>query len=249
MNKVYMVTNENLTALQRLYNFDNQNVLTVLGSGDQYFSSLLFGAKKVDVFDYNFLTWYYFCLKFMAIRNLDYDTFYDFLVKDKLSDLTIYDKIRSQLPEEVRMYFDYLKVIDKPFGENAFSSLLFKAPSKHDDTKIPYYSEENYKKLQNILQLSDLPEFYNCDIVNLNKDKSYDLALFSNIFAYLPFDILEYRDFLSEFNISTIEAYYAWKLSFKEQKEFLAQGFTLDLVDPVLRKQRTKDCVVTLRKE
>lgn len=37
MKGVYPFTNENLTSYQNLYHFDNAKVLSVLGSGDQYF--------------------------------------------------------------------------------------------------------------------------------------------------------------------------------------------------------------------
>ena len=47
MEKVYAFTNENLTCLKDIYSFQNAKVLTVLGSSDQYFSSVLFGAREV----------------------------------------------------------------------------------------------------------------------------------------------------------------------------------------------------------
>ena len=41
MNKVYKFSNENLTSYQELYDFTDKKVLSVIGSGDQYFSSIL----------------------------------------------------------------------------------------------------------------------------------------------------------------------------------------------------------------
>lgn len=64
MGYVYAFTNENLTCLKDLYDFKDKKVLTVLGSGDQYFSSVLFGAKEVDVYDIEPKAWDYFVLKF-----------------------------------------------------------------------------------------------------------------------------------------------------------------------------------------
>ena len=60
MQKIYDFTNENVSAYKDLFDFSNARVLTVLGSGDQYFTSLLNGAKNIEVFDYNIVTWYYF---------------------------------------------------------------------------------------------------------------------------------------------------------------------------------------------
>ena len=45
MQKIYDFTNENVGAFKSLFDFSNAHVLTVLGSGDQYFTSLLNGAK------------------------------------------------------------------------------------------------------------------------------------------------------------------------------------------------------------
>ena len=52
-NKVYDFTNENVNCLNFLYNFDKSKVLSVIGSGEQYFTSILNGAKEVDVYDVN----------------------------------------------------------------------------------------------------------------------------------------------------------------------------------------------------
>ena len=55
MQKIYDFTNENVSAYKDLFDFSNARVLTVLGSGDQYFTSLLNGAKNIEVFDYKLL--------------------------------------------------------------------------------------------------------------------------------------------------------------------------------------------------
>lgn len=44
IDKVYGFTNENLAVFPKIYNFDKANILTVLGSGDQYFQAKLNGA-------------------------------------------------------------------------------------------------------------------------------------------------------------------------------------------------------------
>lgn len=49
--RVYMMSNENIGAFREIYDFDRASVLAVLGSGDQYFNSLLQGAEQVEVFD------------------------------------------------------------------------------------------------------------------------------------------------------------------------------------------------------
>jgi len=66
-NKVYNFTNENVTCLKDIYSFENSKVLSVVGSGDQYFASILNGAKQVDLFDINPTSYLYFLLKFYSI--------------------------------------------------------------------------------------------------------------------------------------------------------------------------------------
>ena len=51
--KIYNFSNENLISYESLYNFNSAKVLSVIGSGDQYFSSLLYGAKEIDLYDIN----------------------------------------------------------------------------------------------------------------------------------------------------------------------------------------------------
>ena len=64
--RVYTMTNENVSSFKQLYNFDMANVFTVLGSGDQYFTSLLNGACEVSVFDVNYTAWLFFRINFNA---------------------------------------------------------------------------------------------------------------------------------------------------------------------------------------
>ncbi|MEG2993723.1 MAG: hypothetical protein RR847_05580, partial [Bacilli bacterium] len=83
--KVYGFSNENISSYNSLYDFKDKKVLSVLGSGDQYFSSILFGAKEVDLFDSNRLAWFYFILKYYGIKTLSFKEFYDFFVTSNLS--------------------------------------------------------------------------------------------------------------------------------------------------------------------
>lgn len=100
MQKIYDFTDENVSAYKDIFDFSNARVLTVLGSGDQYFTSLLNGAKSIEVFDYNIVTWYYFLLKFTAIKYLSYEDFYQMFITDNLDNLKIYNKLLPFLPKE-----------------------------------------------------------------------------------------------------------------------------------------------------
>lgn len=107
-NKVYDFTNENVNCLNNLYHFDNSKVLSVIGSGDQYFTSILNGAKKADVFDLNTTSYLYLILKFYAIRELSYEEFYDLLINKNFENAFIYKKLEPFLPLEVLKYYKYL---------------------------------------------------------------------------------------------------------------------------------------------
>ena len=67
--KVYDFTNENVACLDQLYDFKDAKVLSVVGSGDQYFASILNGAKQVDLFDINPTSYLYFLLKSLDLAN------------------------------------------------------------------------------------------------------------------------------------------------------------------------------------
>ena len=53
MEKVYSFTNENVSSYSDIYNMNGANMLTILGSGDQYFTAILNGAKNVELIDIN----------------------------------------------------------------------------------------------------------------------------------------------------------------------------------------------------
>lgn len=60
---VYYQTNEDLVDMYQTVDFTDKSVLSVLASGDQVLTSRMLGAKKVDAFDFNRLTLYYYYLR------------------------------------------------------------------------------------------------------------------------------------------------------------------------------------------
>ena len=223
MEKVYGFTNENIDAFPEFFNFDNASVLTVLGSGDQYFSALLNGAKNVDVFDINYLAWYHFILKYTAIKVLSYEEFMQMFVSDNLDNLSIYAKLRKYLPDEVKYFFDKLISLGRTFSSIKIKNIIFDNAKMNN---IPYFNENTYYKLQSILQSSNFPAFYNCNLLDILKftKKSYDVALLSNIYHYLNNNPSDYHDFLSKINCPEILALYTWILNEEEKCEFLGNG-------------------------
>lgn len=219
-NKVYDFTNENVSCLKDLYHFENSKVLTVVGSGDQYFSSILFGAKKVDLFDINSTAYLYFILKFYSIRELTFEEFYDLLILKNFNNIIIYKKLEKILPEEVLKYYKYLMLYSKKNKSDFFRmdgiSLLSKQNQKYylknKNTVIPYFNQSNYYKLQKKIKQIDVPKFYNCDILNNQNEfqGSYDIILMSNIYNLEKLDFTEYTKMLKRFNCPEIQAFYDW---------------------------------------
>lgn len=254
-NKVYPFTNENITSYFDLFNFNKKRVLSVLGSGDQYFSSLLFGADSIDLFDLNSTAYYYFVLKFISLKFLSYQEFVEFFVVSKLDNINIYNKIKEKLPDDVRYFFDSFLVFNKKLSNLIFK---FSLNSNEDNFStgrvIPYLDESSYYILQNKLKDKNIPKVH---LVSLNyfykrlSDK-FDVMLFSNIFLYLNMDIKDYRMFLDNYKEflnqnGVIQADYTWIEMNDVFKEFNDNGFYCHEV-PSIRNDNTSDYVFTLKK-
>lgn len=172
MGYVYAFTNENLTCLKDLYDFKDKKVLTVLGSGDQYFSSVLFGAKEVDVYDIEPKAWDYFVLKFSGIVNLDYDEFFQYFVREECINNDYFRRLEEYLLDRcsrnIGNFLSYSDVIEPKYDNGRF---------------ILYFSKEQFYILKELLTARGLPKFYNENLKNLSYklEKSYDILLASNI--------------------------------------------------------------------
>ncbi len=248
---VYAFTNENVSSFKDIYNFDNAKVLSVLGSGDQYFTSLLYGAENVELFDINGLAWDYFVLKNAAIMHLDYSDFYDYYYGGNDSSRDYYDYIKEYLTKDVRTNLDEIR---RNLNLNKYF-FLYKHIPKGDGSTIPYLEKENYKRLQTILAKRDLPIFYREDINNLPNivsGKNYDIVLTSNIFNWQDNSVNEWLKLLEKINFSECQANYIWDQNPNSDSEikrqFINCGLELEYVFPFFNTSEKKDCVVSLRK-
>lgn len=246
--RIYNFTNENVVSYQNLFNFDNSNVLSVIGSGDQYFSSILYGAKQVDLYDINVIAYYYFILKFYSIQILSYEEFYDFFIIDKLDNINLYIKVRRFLPVEVR------NALDKFINKNERLSLIALENNLCNngnltERTIPYLDENNYYILQSKLRSKCEPNVYFYNLTDLPNvlNNSYDLILTSNIYSGLSMKVKEYKELLNKFKYEEIQAYYIWIKNERLNREFLENNFKINEVSSVISPRR-KDYVMTLRK-
>lgn len=248
-SKVYAFTNENLTSFKEIYDFEGRNILTVLGSGDQYFACKLFGAEKVEVYDSNPKTWPYFVLKFYSIAILSYEDFKILFVENPVCDFTILNKVLPYLPHDVLTKLRNL--LDAKSGLE--SRLIYSPISNHSRNYatgivIPYFDREEYYRLQTILRNTLLPKVHIGNFLDLPKTLDNiprDLLTASNIFKWLTLSPEEYDEFLSTFKIDTIQAYYAWYKDIDLMKCFQNMGYNIDFVEHPSPLTTEKNMIIT----
>ena len=184
---IYRMSNENLSRVKRNLDIKSKEVLTICGSGDQYLTFLLAGAKSVDVFDINKLTEYYLILKITAILVLSLEDFKKFFIG--LNSIfffseRIYVKFRDFLPEHVKLFWDTLYQERVHLLYLQRNGLFY--PDLIFEEDIPYLNLFAYRKLSKLLEKSNLPDFYSCDISKISEtiDKPYDMIYLSNICDY-----------------------------------------------------------------
>lgn len=255
MGNIYGFTNENVSSFSSLYDFDNTKVLSVLGSGDQYFASLLNGAREIDLYDINKDAWNFFILKYYGIMMLNYEEFFDFFVLKKLNDKRYFEYLLSYLPRGVGSRLDNL--YKRYSGLSDYLTPDVSSINYNDGHVIPYFNMDEYYRLQSILESKDLPKFYLEDFVNLPDRLSqsrYDIVLTSNIFYWLYLDeeeekVGEYKILLERFDCPVIQALYSWSLPNDLEKVFLENGFDISSVPSSKSFQLYDDKVVSLIKK
>jgi len=214
VRRVYSFSNENLTAYQHLYNFNDARVLSVGGSGDQYFTAILNGAKEVELYDKEAAMWPYFITKFYGIQNLSYEEFFELFVSIGADFETIEQKMQPYLPEkalETLSFWRKRAIIELGYRDSECRKRIIETHS------IPYLEKESYEKLQESLRERKLPEFYGENLFFLPRrvgQTYYDIMLTSNIRDYVviwPDPDKEYLKLLDKFNCPTIQAHYCFK--------------------------------------
>ena len=249
----YSFTNENLTEYQNIANFKDKNVLSVVGSGDQYFSFLLFGAKKIDLFDNNLMALYYFYLKYYSIMLLNYKDFIEGFFYSKNTQKN-YSKVRDYLPDEVKAFCD--EVLK---NKNLYSLLHrnFSLPvySDHMDRAIPYLKGKRYYELKELLKSTPFPKIVLQDLRDLyiSLDKMYDIMVFSNIYDYLYMNVKEYRQFLKNYEKylnkgGIIFANYGFLFSEKFLRRYGFKSHYVQSAANAMAELNIKENIITLKK-
>jgi len=253
VKRVYPFTNENVSSYQDLYNFDNAKVLSVLGSGDQYFSSLLYGAKEIEVYDSNFLAWDFFVLKYYGILILNYEEFYDFFVTQRLNDSKRFYQLLPYLPNDVANRLAKMKIQQGLLSRCLYLDVV--DDKYNNGYPIPYFNKEKYYQLKSMLTNQKLPTFYLAYLQALPyivEKKTYDIILTSNIFDWLYADLEEecvkdYKELLTKFHYGEIQALYRYKMSETLKQELENNDFEINYVPGIKTLSLTPNAVVSLR--
>ena len=178
--KIYTSTNESLLALFKKIDLSNKNVLTVLSSSDYLYMSYFFGAKNVDTFDINPLTYRFYHLRKWLIKN----QVLDIGLSSYAETLKIIENTTScsSLDEKESLLF-WREIIEKIGEYEFFTNQLFTTVFN----PFCYYYEDKTDALSLILDSTN-PSFYKFDIsesININIKDKYDVIFLSNILDYV----------------------------------------------------------------
>lgn len=174
--RVFGNTNERLLELFESIDITNKSVLAVMSSGDYLIMSHLFGAKSVECYDINPITYRYYYLKRWLNQNGSLD------LENKCNYNKVVNIINSVIPtsEIEKECKEFWQEIFKNFNDKDYSNnrLIITRSSF-----LIFYYIEMGDKIGQILSSVD-PVFYNFDIRDksgLGLDKKYDYVFISNI--------------------------------------------------------------------
>lgn len=211
-SKIYAFTTENLSGYFASLKLKDKTILTVGGSGDHVINSYLYGAKEVTAFDINIYAKYYADLKIIALKNLAFDEFKEFFMRNNYSktmNLNIYNnKLRYKLNKDSKTFFDFHYSIDRT-GYNLRESCIFNNEYDNNELKIsinPYlHSEKKYNLVKEKIKNQDI-KWIQSDIQNISNklNNIYDVILLSNISDYANSLYPDDKTYLEKYYLKTI---------------------------------------------
>lgn len=171
-SKVYFSSNEDLDSIFSGFDFKEKKVLSVLSSSDQLFKLKELGAKKVDTFDRNRLTYYYNFLRVWTIIYLNEDYPYEVLNNNHEWLNSLLSKVECSSNEELTA-FNFWKILADSKKDISNMFVVDRTTSNND----------NYNISCDIASVN--MKFINMDIFRKNKyDNKYDYVVLSNILEW-----------------------------------------------------------------
>lgn len=259
----YLFTTENISGY--MPDLSGKRVLSVCSSGDHYFNALIKGAKQIDLFDINRLSFMVLKLKKAAIINLDREEFLSYfgiLNKEHILDYNIYIKFSKYLDEETYTYFSHLYDWSCRSGNFLYSATsIFFADRSEPSTYFKcnhYLSRENYDILKSKLYKLNNIQFIWSDVMELKTKlvDLYDVIFLSNIQDYQKIEkyslmALNLKKYLTENGKIYMSYLYHNTTNYYLVKELADKlgGYILD-IDSVYSTpfNRVKDKVLVLSK-
>lgn len=175
-SRVYFNTNENLPLLYKKVDFKDKSVLSVLSSSDHPFMAYHYGAREIDTFDRNKLTFYYYYLRLWTIKYLKEEYPHGIANNDYNWLTKLLVKVEPCDAKEKSALFFWRTLLDKKY---LFSRMFFY--SDNFDSSL-FKSKDDLSNLENIHIT-----YKNMDISKLLRkyNKKYDVIVLSNILEWL----------------------------------------------------------------
>lgn len=166
------------------FDFKNKRIITVGSSGDQVLTYALLGSKDITLMDANPLTPFYVNLKIAALKTLTRNEFISFFNQsneNEFMSMKLYGKIRSQLDEKTRLFWDKL------YDDDIHNKIFHFYSSVNASSIAPFLAnDENYEKLKS--QIDDIKlNFHYADLSTFHEQASgeYEFIDLSNIYTYV----------------------------------------------------------------
>lgn len=193
VEKVYLTSNEWLGDSFKQYgDLTNKRVLTVGSSGDQLLNSILMGSTDVTLIDANLFAKYFVEYKIAIIKNFDYEN-YIHLIMNALGNYSMfnfdsYKKIFHDLSDETAQFWGTI-FMETNFQDYLGKTLIHHAwPHKNDGFTE---SSEVYEKLKKNLKTAKI-SFKTAELNEFSRHikGKFDLILLSNIYDYYNCEFL-----------------------------------------------------------
>lgn len=251
---IFPIATENIKGTYANFDLEGKDVLTVTSSGDHILSAILNGAKKVDSFDINYFTEYYYQFKKAIIKT--FDNFKDFeriifyrLLAEGSVSSEDYEKIRENLDGKYLEFWD--QVIDYVLTNGMrLNRIFFSFNSLQIYKLIDYLNQPKYNLLKEKLENAET-NFIHTDLFKLDKNlnSKYDYMFLSNIADYAGvLDVKKYaNDKLLPYIKDNGEIIYAYLYDADERvlKKYDDNYFEIPSTS---NRDLAKDYVLTLKK-
>lgn len=178
-NRIYFGANEDLKKIFSNFQLCDKDVLSVVGSGDQAFHLYNLGVSKLNLFDINVLSYYYFYLRMWVIKYMgSYYPEFNFNKKYVLDIL----KHVSPISEEEKYIYDYWLRYSNELLDLYSSDRLFIG----DDKDL--ISSNDISDTSEIIRRIEISSFsfYRANIATNDEiEGKYDFIYISNIPDYV----------------------------------------------------------------